>query len=119
MEDRKRWLILFREMVGEKILGDELDLKYPRSCFLSAIIGFREKYRFSLFSKFTYLLLVEEFIKVVDQNAFDLDLNHMRKELISRSSKQISPAVSWLTPKIIQGAKQADYRHRQMLGDDY
>ena len=110
-----RWLILFREMAAEKILDGELDLKYPRSCFLSAIIEFRERYGFSLFSKFTYLLLVDEFIKVIDQNAFDLNLDNMRKELISRRSSK----KSWATPAIMAGARRADYMHHQVLGADY
>ncbi len=115
---KERWIVLFREMAIEKILDDELDLKYPRSCFLATIIEFRERHGFSLFSKFTYLLLVEEFIKVVDQNAFDLNLDNMRKELTSRrSSKSISP--SWVTPAMMAGARLADYHNHQILGDDY
>ncbi|MBU1177259.1 hypothetical protein KKH96_02300 [Patescibacteria group bacterium] len=112
MEDR--YLILFKEIIAKRILEGEINLRNPRRSILSLVVEFREIYGFSLFSKFTYSLLVEEFIGVVDQNAFDLDLERMRKELISRHSSK-----SWVTPAMLEGACRAEYRHLQMLGDDY
>ena len=121
MDERERYLALFREVIMEKILDERLDWEFPRTGFLFAIIEFREKYSSDLFSKFTYLTLVQEFIEAVGQyvSHFDLkiDFAAMENEMIPWSLKNPSP--SWATPTMMEGACLADHRHRLMLGDDY
>ena len=98
MEDRKRWLVIFRELVLEKILDDQLDLEYPRASFLKITIEFKEKYGFSLFSKFSYFVLAEEFLGALGQYISVFDFNKLKKKMISPKMKKSSASVSVSLP---------------------
>ena len=71
---KERWIVLFREMAIEKILDDELDLKYPRSCFLATIIEFRESLLFPVIFIFSKVLakkklMLKKIKKIINVNS--------------------------------------------------
>jgi len=104
MEDR--WLILFREMAVEKFLDDHINIEHPRTCLMSLIVDFKEMYGKDLLALYEYSDLAEVFAECANiytaQSLFRFD----------REKNKFSPV-------LLQGARRADYRHRQILGDDY
>jgi len=99
MEDRERWLILFREMVLEKILDEQLDLEYPRASFLKITIEFREKYGFSLFSKFSYFALAKEFLGALGQYISVFDFDKLKKKMIPKKKRSSASSPVSLLPR--------------------
>lgn len=110
--DNERTLVLFREMVIEKIIDNQVDFEYPRTCFLSVIIDFKEKYGFGIFSKFSYDLLVEEFMGAISQYTsifdFDINIDQLRKKMSPQH-----PSKTWVTPPNPIRSSWADYHENR------
>ena len=112
--EKERMMVLFREMVAEKFLEDELNLKLPRSSLMDLIVAFREKYVVDILSVCDYSDLAEIFAECVSiyttQSMFRFDRKKNKFYIASSSN---------ITPAMVRGAQRADYWHHQMLGDDY
>jgi len=113
--EKEKMMVLFREMVAEKFLDSELNLKLPRSSLMDLIVAFREKYVVDILSVCDYSDLAETFAECASiytaQSMFRFD-RKKNKFYIASSSK-------YTTPAMMDGARCADYRHHQVLGGDY
>ena len=115
MNEKARMLILFREMAAEKFLEDEINIALPRSSLLSLVMDFKETYGKDLLAFFEYQDLAEIFAECASIYTAQSLFRYNRKKdkfYIASSSKHVTPAM-------IDGARRANYRHHQMLGDDY
>jgi len=108
---------IFKEIIGEIIVSDDFDSNFPRSIFREVKRAFSKKVGFGLL------------IPLIDSEETDLEkeflwiLDELKVEVREKSPfiKQIrrEQKRGVVTPAMLAGAQAADYRHRQMLGDDY
>lgn len=108
----------------EELLSIEIDKKpyvlcFPRTLFASAIHVLKKGEKFS---EEECRELMKEFIRILDEKNVRIDnksfLKSFRKrEKIKRKNHHGRP--EWVTEEMMTGAVRADFRHRQMLGDDY
>ena len=82
MDEKTRFMVLFRELAAEKFLENELNISFPRSSLLDLIIAFKEKYAFDILSICDYCDLAEIFAECVSiytaQSMFRFDRKNNR-----------------------------------------
>ena len=109
--------------VLEELIDIEIDnsphiLRFPRVLFSSAVHILKRGQRFS---QEEYKEFLEQFLTVLNEKNVRVEnkafLKSFRKEERRRKKNHGRP--DWVTDRIMAGAVRADFRHRQMLGDDY
>ena len=115
MDPEKRKI--FKEIIGEIIVSDDFNPNLPRSVFREVKEVFSQKTGLGLFTFLTdseRINLEKEFLWILDELRVRIrEESPFIKQIRREQRKGI------VTPAMIAGAQWAEYRHRQMLGDDY
>jgi len=107
------------KMAIEGLLDVEIDnnlyvVQFPRTLFASAVCLLKKGKKFS---KEEYKEFMKLFMETLNERNVRVDnkafLNFFKKE------KKTKRRPHWVTDSMMAGAAQADFRHHQMLGDDY
>ena len=115
MDPEKRKI--FKEIIGEIIVSDDFNPNLPRSVFRGAKRAFSKKIGFGLLIPLINseeIDLEKEFLWILDELKVKVREKSPFVKQIRREQRK-----GVVTPAMIAGAQWAEYRHRQMLGDDY